>query len=110
MQALAESFAASTRKAKLPAARASSLIDSWLQLFPCHGATTETLRIALRARTAHRVGFWDAMLWAVAGEAGCRDLLSEDFQTGRTLGGVTFVNPFAPAGMPAEVERLLGPG
>jgi hypothetical protein len=32
-----------------------------------------------------------------------------DFQSGRTLLGVTFVNPFAPAGLPAEVERLLGP-
>jgi predicted nucleic acid-binding protein len=49
------------------------------------------------------------MMWAVAREAGCRYLLSEDFQSGRTLLGVTFVNPFAAAGLPAEVERLLGP-
>jgi predicted nucleic acid-binding protein len=108
VQALAEFFAASTRKAMLPAARASSLIESWLRLFPCHGATAETLRSALRTRAAHRLGFWDAMLWAVAREAGCRYLLSEDFQTGRSLEGVTFVNPFAPAGLPEEVERRLG--
>jgi predicted nucleic acid-binding protein len=108
-QALAEFFAASTRKAKLPVARASSLIESWLRLFPCRGATTETLRSALQTRARHGVGFWDAMLWAVAREGGCRYLLSENLQTGRTLGGVTFVNPFAPAGLPQEVERLLGP-
>ena len=108
VQALAGFFAASTRKAKLPAARASSLIESWLRMFPCHGATPETLRNALRTRAAHRVGFGDAMLWAVAREAGCRYLLSEDLQTGRTLGGVTFVNPFGPAGLPEEVQRLFG--
>ncbi len=50
------------------------------------------------------------MLWAVARAAGCRYLLSEDFQSGRTLGVVTFVNPFGPAGLPVEVERLLGAG
>ena len=108
VQALAEFFAASTRKAKLPVARASSLIESWLRLFPCHGATTEMLRRALQTRAAHRVGFWDAMLWAVAQRAGCRYLLSEDIQSGRTLEGVTFVNPFAPAGLPEGLERLLG--
>ena len=110
MQALAESFAASTRKAKLPAARASSLIDSWLQPFPCHGATTETLRIALRAEPHIGSGFGTRCSGRSPVRPVCRDLLSEDFQTGRTLGGVTFVNPFAPAGMSAEVERLLGPG
>ena len=110
VQALAEFFAASTRKAKLPTKRASSLIESWLKLFPCHGATSDTLRRALQTRAAHRFSFWDAMLWAVAREAGCRYLLSENFQAGRTLEGVTFVDPFAPGGLPEEVERALGDG
>jgi predicted nucleic acid-binding protein len=110
VQALAEFFAASTRKAKLPADRASSLIESWLRLFPCQGATSETLRRALQIRATHRFSFWDAMLWAVARDAGCRYLLSENFQAGRALEGVTFVNPFAPGGLPAEVERALGDG
>ena len=37
------------------------------------------------------------MLWATARRAGCRLLLSEDFQDGRDLGGVLFANPFDPA-------------
>jgi predicted nucleic acid-binding protein len=110
VQALAEFFAASTRKARLPADRASSLIESWLRLFPCHGANSDTLRRALQTRAAHRFSFWDAMLWAVARDSGCRYLLSENFQAGRTLEGVTFVNPFAPGGLPEEVERALGDG
>ena len=32
-----------------------------------------------------------------ARRAGCRVLLSEDFQDGRDLGGLLFVNPFDPA-------------
>ena len=108
VQALAEFFAASTRKAKLSANRASSLVESWLELFPCHGATSSTLQRALQTRAMHRFSFWDAMLWAAARDAGCRYLLSENFQAGRTLEGVTFVNPFAPGGLPEEVERALG--
>ena len=62
---------------------------------------------AVRAVAAHGLGFWDAMLYAAAKEVGCRYLLSEDFQDGRVLEGVRFVNPFAPGGLPAEVEDAL---
>jgi hypothetical protein len=34
------------------------------------------------------------MLWATVQEAGGRMLLSEDFQDGRTLGQVSFIDPF----------------
>ena len=42
------------------------------------------------------------MLWATADRIGVRYLLTEDFQDGRVLGGVTFVDPFKP-----DNERLL---
>ena len=42
----------------------------------------------------HGLPFWDAMIWAAALRAGCRLFITEDFQDGRALGGVTFVNPF----------------
>ena len=38
--------------------------------------------------------YWDALILASAEVAGCRWLLSEDFQTGRRFGDVTVVNPF----------------
>jgi predicted nucleic acid-binding protein len=50
----------------------------------------------------HGLSFWDAMLWATADRVGVRYLLTEDFRDGRTLGGVTFVDPFR-----GENERLL---
>ena len=38
--------------------------------------------------------FWDALIVASAEQAGCRWLLSEDFQSGRRFGELTVVNPF----------------
>ena len=43
----------------------------------------------------HSLSFWDAMVWAVADEAGVTLLLSEDFQHMRRLESVQFCNPFA---------------
>ena len=43
-----------------------------------------------------------ALLWATADRIGVRYLLTENFHDGRTLGGVTFVDPFTH-----ENERLI---
>ena len=83
-------------------------VNGWRTLFESVSATPATLQAAMEAVRDHRIEFRDAMLWAVARESGCRYLVSEDFQSGHTLGGVTFVNPFGPAGLPEAVERLLG--
>ena len=45
----------------------------------------------------HGFAFYDALIVAAAVEAGCDRLLSEDMQSGRALGGLTIVNPFAGA-------------
>jgi predicted nucleic acid-binding protein len=60
----------------------------------------------IEAMHDHGLHIWDAMLWATLDQAGCRTLLTEDFQDGRTLGGVTFLNPFNPAN-DAAITRLL---
>jgi predicted nucleic acid-binding protein len=41
--------------------------------------------------------FYEALIMAAAVEAGCSTLLSEDLQHGRTVQGVTIVNPFLDA-------------
>ena len=41
-----------------------------------------------------QVSYWDGLIVAAAERAGCAWLLSEDFQSGRTFGDVTVVNPF----------------
>lgn len=49
---------------------------------------------ALDVIRQHSISFWDALIWAAAHESGCSIVYSEDFQHGRELGGITFMNPF----------------
>lgn len=47
---------------------------------------------SLHGRT--RFQWWDCVILAGAIRAGCRYLLSEDYEDGRTIDGTTIVNPF----------------
>jgi predicted nucleic acid-binding protein len=56
---------------------------------------TLDLHAAARALAEdHRLSFYDALIVAAAIEAGCETLFTEDMQHGRTIGGLTIVNPF----------------
>jgi predicted nucleic acid-binding protein len=94
LQVLGEFFAAVTRKKQMTHEEAQAQVQDWQILFTIMSATPTTLRKALQAVTQHRLSFWDAMIWAVAREAGVTRLFSEDFQHDRVLEGVRFVNPF----------------
>ncbi|MFL6196529.1 MAG: PIN domain-containing protein [Thermoanaerobaculia bacterium] len=50
--------------------------------------------LALRAVGEHKLSFWDALIWATARIQGLPRVYSEDFQHGRVLDGVEFINPF----------------
>jgi predicted nucleic acid-binding protein len=86
-----------TTKLRFDSRQAKREIDGFRFAFPVCAADEDDLDRAMRAVADHNLSFWDAMLWATARRAGCRLLLSEDFQDGRDLGGVLFVNPFDPA-------------
>ncbi|MDP6787057.1 MAG: PIN domain-containing protein [Rhodospirillales bacterium] len=94
LQALGEFFYVVTRKAKCDPADAQGMVEVWRAVFPVFPADEGCLIAAMAAVGDHGLPFWDAMIWAAARRAGCRLLFTEDFQDGRTLGGVTFVNPF----------------
>jgi predicted nucleic acid-binding protein len=94
LQSLCEFYAAVTRKGKMPSNEAEAQIDDWMQLFPVVSATSKSLTKAINAVNLHTLSFWDAMLWAVAREAGVTLLISEDFQHDRVLDGIRFCNPF----------------
>jgi predicted nucleic acid-binding protein len=106
LQALAELFRTLTGRYKLPAAEAIALVDDWRNVIPVIVADEQCLIDAMDAVAGHQLAFWDAMIWATARRAGCRLLLSEDGQDGRTLGGVTIVNPFVPTPSPLLAEAL----
>jgi predicted nucleic acid-binding protein len=61
----------------------------------------------LNEAAAGRFSYWDALLLATLGRAGCSVLLSEDMADGATLAGVTTRNPSAESALPAEIGALL---
>ncbi|MCH7937942.1 MAG: PIN domain-containing protein [Proteobacteria bacterium] len=97
LQSLAEFFYVTTRKGKLGLGRAEEFVGGWRSTFPVHAASENCLADAMEAARHHRLSFWDAMMWAAARDAGCRILLTEDFQDGQNLEGLRFVNPFVAA-------------
>ncbi|RZM97615.1 VapC toxin family PIN domain ribonuclease [Bradyrhizobium genosp. SA-3] len=56
--------------------------------------TSHTHAAALALASGHTLAFYDALIVATAVEAGCDTLYSEDLQHGRSIGGLTIVNPF----------------
>jgi predicted nucleic acid-binding protein len=106
LQALAEFYAVTTRKNIVPAAVAAVFADALTESFPVHEAALPDIRDAMRVHRDHGIAFWDGMLWSVVRRAGARILLSEDFQDGRVLEGVRFVNPF-PAANASLIEAIV---
>ncbi|WP_445219272.1 PIN domain-containing protein [Bradyrhizobium sp. Pa8] len=67
-------------------------IDNTLD--PALPLTATTSRAALALAQDDGFAFYDALIVAAAIEAGCDILYSEDMQHGRSVGGLTIVNPF----------------
>lgn len=96
LQALAELFRTLTGpKHRIDPPRAATIVAQWRDALPVVAADELSLMDAMDAVIHHGWSFWDAMIWATAKHHGCRYLITEDGQAGRTLGGVTLLNPFA---------------
>jgi predicted nucleic acid-binding protein len=107
VQVLGELFNVLVRKAGKSRADAREVLLSWRDTFPVAETTSEAMLAATDLATDHQLSIWDAVILAVASQAGCRLLLSEDLQDGFTWGGVTVVNPFVSP-RHALLEALLG--
>jgi predicted nucleic acid-binding protein len=108
LQTLAEFANVAIRKAGISVQDVSVIIDAWRAVLPIQAADDEDLTAALEAVRAHRLPFWDAMLWASAQRAGVECLLTEDLQDGFVLQRVRFVNPFKQAN-DRLIDELLPP-
>ncbi len=96
VQVLQEFYVQATRvsrRERLTHEQAAALIDSWLR-FRVLELSVALLQSALSARLRWGVSYWDAAVIEAARAAGCRTLLSEDFQDGMDFGGVRVENPF----------------
>ncbi|MGH6918831.1 MAG: PIN domain-containing protein [Geminicoccaceae bacterium] len=101
LQTMTEFYSVATRKFRIPSRDALLFLDELRAVLSVYAADERDFDRATRG-DRHGLSFWDALLWATADRVGVRCLLTEDFQDGRTLGGVTFVDPFR-----AENEQLL---
>ena len=106
LQSLAEYSYVAIRKAGIPAGDVRRTIEDWQRVLPVEPMRYEDLPEALHAVARHRLAFWDAILWATARRIGARYFLTEDFQDGRNLEGVRFVNPFL-AGNDTLIDSIL---
>jgi len=96
-QVLAEFFVTVTRKIAEPldldAARKS--VENYLRSWAVFDLTGFIIMEAARGVKEHRFSYWDAQIWAAAKLNQVPVIFSEDFASGSTVEGVTFVNPFA---------------
>jgi predicted nucleic acid-binding protein len=106
LQSLGEFFSVVTRRSGIVADAAAAFVEGWKAVVLVEASTAADLDAATRAVSEHRLAFWDAMLWATARRTGVRILISDDFQDGRILDGVRFIDPFA-AHNSALLEQLL---
>ena len=98
-QVVFEFYANAERKCGAPPAVARAAVQDLARWEPVTMGHP-TIRRAWDWCDAAKINFWDALIVAAAEQAGCRWLLSEDFQEGRSFGSVMVVNPFAQ--QPAE--------
>jgi predicted nucleic acid-binding protein len=101
LQTLVEFYSVTTGKLKGRPDDMLRFLDRLRAVLAVHAADQRDFDRATRG-DGRGLSFWDAMLWATADRIGVRYLLTEDFQDGRALGGVTFVDPFK-----AENAELL---
>ena len=95
-QILGEFFWTVTRRLREPLSPQEAYVE--LERHLRSWRTLEITRVIVleagRGCVYYQMPFWDAQIWATAKLNQIPKVLSEDFQHGRTIEGVEFVNPF----------------
>jgi predicted nucleic acid-binding protein len=94
-QVLQEFYVNATRKIRKPLAKpeARSVVDTYAA-WCVDGIGTADIVAAFRIEDQARIGFWDALIVAVAARSGARRVVSEDLNAGQAIAGITVENPF----------------
>jgi len=93
LQVLQEYFVTVTRKLAVDAQTARRKVELLAEFDVVTPEVTDILA-AIDLHRLHNFSFWDALVLRAAKQAGCRVLLSEDFEHAREIDGVRIVNPF----------------
>ncbi len=96
VQSLSEFVAVVTRKLSPPFTGQEALVQvqKLIDTFPILELTEFVVLEAIRGLSRYRFSYYDAQLWATARLNQIPLIFSEDFDSGSTIEGVTFVNPF----------------
>jgi len=95
-QVLQEFYVVATRKFQPPMRRSEAreivgLYATWSVVSVDVGLILDAAALEERAQ----LSFWDALIVEAARRAGAARVVSEDFQAGRRLAGITIENPFS---------------
>jgi len=93
LQVLQEYFVNLTRKLHVDPRIARRKVEL-LAEFDVAAPEVADILAAIDLHRLHGFSFWDALILRSAQQAGCRVLLSEDFQESREIDGIQIVNPF----------------
>jgi predicted nucleic acid-binding protein len=94
-QVLQEFYVNATRKIRKPLTRpeARSVVDTYAP-WCVEGIATSDIIAAFQIEDRARIGFWDALIVAVAVRSGARRVVSEDLNPGQAIARITIHNPF----------------
>lgn len=96
LQVLQEYFFNVTRKLRVDPHIARRKVEI-LAEFDVAAPELADILAAVDLHRLHGFSFWDALVLRSAKQAGCRVLLSEDFQHGQEIDGIQIMNPFRSA-------------
>lgn len=68
-----------------------------MDMLPVLEVSAAVVLEACRGAGAHKLSVWDALVWSAAKLNQVPYVVTEDAQHGRSLEGVTYLNPFDPA-------------
>ncbi len=94
-QALSEFANVGLKKLSLPAPFVGRQVERYAQLFRVLPLTPAVVLEAVRGVGDHWMSYYDAQMWAAAKLNQVPVVLSEDFPSGATVEGVTFLDPLA---------------
>ncbi len=96
-QVLAEYANVSLKKFGMSADQVYQHLQAYQASFVVVALTPAVVLEAVRGVRDYQLSYFDAQIWAVAKLNQISVILSEDFNSGATLEGVHFVNPFEPS-------------
>lgn len=94
-QVLQEFYVNVTRKISRPMPKEPARLNVSHYAMWCADTTPADISTAFRIEDESKIGFWDALIVALALKSGAGRILSEDLNAGQEIAGIRIENPFS---------------